>query len=221
MNLQRLAPNQISTPLSLEAARESVWRGFAQSGLLNVLIDREKNLVAGSTNAGWKTNGETITAYFTEDAGSTVIEVKAKSHFGAKLDFGRLKRLAKKITDAVEAALSVAPGPLAPTMPTAFVAVAPIAAPTGESSYIMGAPVYGTVMPAKRGQFIMIYAVLGLLLIHILSPVSWIFANKALKEYGDTDPGDKKLVKTARVVGIVGTVILIGIWGLQLSALGS
>lgn len=214
--MQRLAPDQISTSLPLEAAREATWRVLAQMGLSDVLIDRDKNLVTGSSGATWKSNGETVTAHFREEAGGTLITVKAQTHFGGKLDFGKLKRRNKKIADAIEGALTTAPATLAPQPQSALASVAPIAAPSGESSYVLGAPLYGTAMPAKRGNLIMIYAVLGLVLVHILSPVAWIYAHKTLKDYGDLDPGDKKQVKIGRIIGIVGTVVLLAIWGAQL-----
>lgn len=225
MSHQRLAPNQISTTLPLEAAREATWRAFAQSGLSDVLIDRDKNIVAGSSGATWKSNGETLIAHFSELAGNTLIEVKAQSHFGGKLDGRRLKKRATKITDTIESVLSagynaVSSAPLSPPAPRGFAGVAPIAAPTGENSYALGAPVYGQAMPAKRGNVIMVYAILGLLLIHILSPAAWIYANKTLKDYGELDPGDKKQVKLGRIIGIVGTVVLIFIWGARFSAIG-
>ncbi len=213
---QRLAPQQISTALPLEAAREATWRALAQLGLSDVLIDRDKNVVAGAKNAGLHSNGETVSAAFSESAGATLIDVRVQPHLGGSHFFGSLKRRTKKMTDAIEVALVNSDVSSAPPNQSAFGGVLPIAAPTGESSYALGAPVYGTVMPAKRGGLIMIYAVAGLVFLHILSPFAWFYAHKTLKDYGDLDPGDKKQVKLGRTLGIVGTVILVGIWGAQL-----
>ncbi len=222
MNLQRLSPHQISVDLPLERARETVWRSFARANFQDVVIDREKNIVAASSGANWKSNGETLVAHFSEAPGATVVEVRAKTHFTGKWDFGRAKRRSKKLTDGLQAEFSRAPeGVSSLETPQMMGALAPIAAPTGGSSFVLGAPIYGVAMPAKRGRFVMTYAVLGLVLVHILSPVSWFYANRTLKDYGEFDPGDKKLVKSARIVSIIGTVLLLAIWGFQLYAISA
>jgi hypothetical protein len=211
MTIERLAPNQIGTDLSLHLARESCWRALINAGFIDVVIDVDKNVVAGSKGAGWRSNGEILEAKFEDHPLGCMVEVKVKSSLPSTLDFGRFKRRTRNITDQVETffkapQVELEKSPLAPRV------VAPIAAPDGSSSFVMSAPVYGPAMPAKRGSVILIYAVLGLFLVHIFSPFAWYYAHSALKEYGDIDPGDKKQVKLGRTLGIIGTVILIGLW---------
>jgi hypothetical protein len=55
----------------------------------------------------------------------------------------------------------------------------------------------------------------GLLCCSFCAPIAWINGNKALAEYGDTDPGDRGSVVAGRMLGIIGTVLL----GLYLSGL--
>jgi hypothetical protein len=211
MTIERLAPNQIATDLSLHLARECCWRALVNAGFIDVVIDVDKNVVAGSKGAGWRSNGEILEAKFEDHPLGCKVEVKVKSSLPGTLDFGRFKRRTKKVTDQVETFLKAPQvefekAPLAPRV------VAPIAAPDGGSSFVTSAPIYGAVLPAKRGNVILIYAVLGLCLIHIFSPFAWYYAHATLKDYGAIDPGDKKQVKLGRTLGIIGTIILIVLW---------
>ena len=217
MPIHRLSSHEISTDLPLEVAREACWRALVKQKFSGVLIDRDKNVVAGSRGSGFSSRDETALISFANDAQNTTISVKSQSIVGGKIDFGRARRRAKKVADALEVALA-SPQPVVSPVEVTPQIVAPIAAPTGESSYLSSSPVYGTVMPVKRGTLILIYALLGLTVIHILSPIAWIYANRTLADYGALDPGDKKMVRIGRIIGIVGTVILLAIWGFYLWA---
>ena len=64
-------------------------------------------------------------------------------------------------------------------------------------------------MPAKQGNTLIVYAILGLTCIPIAAPFALVYSNKALKTYGEFDPGDKSLVNICRIIGIVGCVLLV------------
>ena len=98
----------------------------------------------------------------------------------------------------------VTPQSVAPRAPMA----APIAAP-GAPQIGERMPSYGAVMPTKQGTTLIIYGVLGMLCCQILAPFTVYYATKALKTYGELDPGDKNLVVIARILGVIGTIFLV------------
>lgn len=108
----------------------------------------------------------------------------------------------------LEKPASPPPSPVAPAAPTPPM-VAPIAAP-GAPQVENRLPSYGAIMPAKQGTTLMIYGVLGILCCQILAPFTIYYSTKALKSYGDVDPGDKNLVVIARILGVIGCLFLIG-----------
>lgn len=217
MALSRPTPPQISTDLSLDAAREATWKGFVEAGVNAPIIDREKNIVAGTTGDGFLTATRTVNATFASQNNGTVITVASKAALGGAIDFGIGKRRAKKVADSIEGvivrgwtsppAVAASDAPqIAPVAPGA-----PIADPTTtpKMSALAGGPVYGVAMPAKQGNTLMVYAILGLTCVPIAAPFALFYAGKALKNYGELDPGDKSLVKVCRILGIIGCVLLV------------
>lgn len=97
--------------------------------------------------------------------------------------------------------------PVSPLPPVAPM-VAPIAAP-GAPQMDGRVPSYGAILPAKQGTTLIVYGVLGMLCCQILAPFTVYYSTKALKTYGDLDPGDKTLVKAARILGIIGCIFLV------------
>jgi hypothetical protein len=213
MDIQRLSPTEILASVPLEEAREMVWHGLRDAGIPNLLIDTNKNVVVGSTGANLSTYGQNITATLTSTADGTLIAVKSEAQVQGSIDFGKSKRQAQSLSEAIENSLRqgqryTPPAvDLAPTSP-----VAPIASPFDVPSNEMGGfagPVYGTAMPPKRGTAILIYGLLGISCCQIAAPFALIYGRKALKEYGNTDPGDKSMVRIGWILGIIGCVILL------------
>jgi hypothetical protein len=70
------------------------------------------------------------------------------------------------------------------------------AAPTGEH---------------PEGTKILILGILGLVLCQILAPFAWIVGNRVLREIDQSNgmmAGNRGLVVTGRILGIIGTVVL-------------
>lgn len=88
---------------------------------------------------------------------------------------------------------------------------APIPTPGNSppSPFPTGAANFPQRLVAQRGKGIMTMAVLGIVGCTICSPIAWFLAIKALKEYGDTDPGDRPLVIKARNLAIAGTALML------------
>ena len=227
MATSRPTPQQVSTDLPLEAAREAVWQGFIEAGVQMPVIDSEKNLVAGTTGDGFFAATRAVTATFDRDAQGTLVSVASKPIIGGSIDFGVSKRRAKKIANAVEAVMARGwtrqPSPVAiEGVPVNVAARAPIADPTAPKiAALASGPVYGIAMPAKQGNTLLVYAILGLTCVPIAAPFAWYYASKALKTYGDLDPGDKSLVNISRIIGIVGCVLLVVRVVLQFGLLAS
>lgn len=209
----RPTPQQILTDLPLDAAREATWQAFLEANIKMPIIDREKNIVFGTTGDGFLAATRTVTANFASQNDGTLISVANKPVIGGSIDFGASKRRAKKIAGVVENVIargwtrtpSAIESFAAPTAATA-----PIADPTVQRAAMpVSGPAYGIAMPAKQGNTIMLYAVLGLTCVPIAAPFAWNYANKALKTYGDLDPGDKSLVNISRIIGIIGCVLLV------------
>lgn len=214
MPLSRPTPQQVATDLPLDAAREAVWQSFIEAGVKTPVIDREKNIVFGTTGDGFLSATRTVTATFAAQSAGTLISVENKPVIGGSIDFGLSKRRAKKIADTIERVIARgwtrAPSAAETSPAIAPVAAAPIAEPrASQIAAPLSGPVYATALPARQGNTIMLYAILGLTCVPIAAPFALVYANKALKTYGELDPGDKSLVNICRIIGIVGCVLLV------------
>ncbi len=207
MTLQRLSPTQILTDVPLEAAREAVWYGLRDAGVSNVVIDRDKNVVVGSTGASLSTYGQNITATLVTRAEGVSITLKSEAQVQGSIDFGKSKRHAKSVADAVENSLRQGERPREAVVETG--PLAPIAAPTGELATGASGPIYGVALPPKRGTVVLIYGLLGISCCQIAAPFAWFYGSRALREYGVSDPGDKTIVRIGWVLGILGTIVLV------------
>lgn len=213
MPTSRPTPQQILTGLPLEAAREATWQSFVEASVKTPIIDREKNVVFGTTGDGFLAATRTVTANFASQNEGTLISIENKPVIGGSIDFGGSKRRAKKIANNVESVIgrgwTRAPSAIE-TVAAPTAATAPIAEPTAQKTAMpVSGPVYGVAMPAKQGNTILLYAILGLTCVPIAAPFALVYANKALKTYGDLDPGDKSLVNISRIIGIIGCVLLV------------
>ena len=208
MNISRPAPNQILIDAPLETTREAVWYGLRDADVNGVLIDNDRKVVVGSTGANLGTYGQNITATLEERADGILITLKSEAQVQGSIDFGKSKRHAKSLADAVETSLRGGERPREAVVETG--PLAPIAAPTGELQSGPSGPIYGVAMPPKRGTSILIYGLLGISCCQIAGPFAWVYGAKALKEYGDKDPGDKTLVRIGWILGIIGTILLLG-----------
>jgi uncharacterized membrane protein YjgN (DUF898 family) len=79
----------------------------------------------------------------------------------------------------------------------------PIPPPTGPPSY--------TPQSAVNGTLILVLGILGVVLCQILGPVAWVMGNNALQtlDTGGGDQSQRQLVTIGRILGIIGTVLLI------------
>ena len=79
----------------------------------------------------------------------------------------------------------------------------PIPPPTGPPSY--------TPQSAVNGTLILVLGILSVVLCQILGPVAWVMGNNALQtlDAGGGDPSQRQLVTIGRILGIIGTVLLI------------
>ncbi|BCW94882.1 MAG: DUF4190 domain-containing protein [Fimbriimonadales bacterium] len=64
---------------------------------------------------------------------------------------------------------------------------------------------------STNATLILVLGILGIVCLPILAPVAWIMGNNALKELdqGFGDPNTRGLVVAGRILGIIGTVLLI------------
>ena len=217
MATSRPTPQQVLTDLPLEAAREATWQGFKDAGVKSPVIDGEQSLVVGTTGDGVLMAARSVRATFSAEMGGTLISLESNPIMGGVIESKKVKlKLAAKIADAVEGVIArgwqrrpvahemSAVAPAMPTMP------APIAAPGAPVAAMSGDPLYGQVLPHKQGTTLIIYGVLSLFCCQILAPFTIYYSTKALKTYGDVDPGDKNLVVIARILGIIGCLFLVG-----------
>jgi len=66
-------------------------------------------------------------------------------------------------------------------------------------------------MQPHRGMLILILGILGLAVCAICAPIAWIMGNTDLQEIaaGRMDPSGKDMTNIGRILGIVGTVLMI------------
>ena len=72
---------------------------------------------------------------------------------------------------------------------------------------------YGGVQPSPvNGTAVLVVSLLGLVCCQILGPVAWIMGNSALNtlnQYPGADQSQRGLVTTGRIIGMVGTGLLV------------
>lgn len=80
------------------------------------------------------------------------------------------------------------------------------------SGYGVYAGGYGAPTPDHpQGVLILVLGILGLVGVGILSPFAWVMGSRALRDIRATGqhPGNEQLIVIGRVLGIVGTVLLV------------
>ena len=217
MATSRPTPAQLLCDLPLEAAREATWQGFIEAGVKGPLIDAAQNTVTGTTGDGVLSAARLVRASFQTLAGGTLISLESKPVMGGVMESAGTKtKKAAQVAGAIEAVIGRGwtriPASQSPFAAEAPVANAPIAAPGAPIAPLApsGDPVYGGALPPKQGTTLLVYGILGLVCCQIAAPFTVYYATKALQSYGDLDPGDKSLVKVARILGIIGTLLLVG-----------
>ena len=75
-----------------------------------------------------------------------------------------------------------------------------------------------------NGTLILVLGILSIICCNILGPVTWIMGNNALRtlDTGQDDPSQRQLVVIGRILGMVGTALLVlgVLWVLFLGGLG-
>jgi hypothetical protein len=68
-------------------------------------------------------------------------------------------------------------------------------------------------MQQHRGALILVFGILGLLVCIIFAPIAWLLGNADLKEIreGRMDPSGEGLTNAGRILGIIGTVLFLGV----------
>ena len=102
----------------------------------------------------------------------------------------------------------MAPPPLSATPASA---PPPIPAPSG------GPGAFGQSAPrpayheSANGVLILVLGIVGLFVIQLLAPVAWFMGNNSLRAInsGRADPGERGLVVAGRIMGIIGSIIMI------------
>ena len=74
-------------------------------------------------------------------------------------------------------------------------------------------------MKPHRGTLILVLGILGLVVCVICAPIAWVMGNADLQEMraGTMDPEGEQLTNIGRILGIVGTVLIVigcGVGGL-------
>jgi len=213
--VKKISRNQLLINLPLEAAREAVWRAFVAKGMPDAVIDLELGQVVGQTGAGVRSYGVQYWASFEPQPDGTLITMGGKLALRGLVDLGSTRNRVAQMTKALIPALNAesAPGAatapagpgMAPASPEAWI---PIASPTGEVSKFRGNPVYGTAPMLKQGKAVLIFGVVSMLCCSYAAPFAVFYAWRALREYGDRDPGDRNLVLWGIGTGIAGCCLL-------------
>lgn len=204
----RIAPNQILTHLSLEAAREATWRCFAEAGLQHVVIDVQQNTVTGWTAASFfGGEGQNVITTFAATPSGTIITVDSTPQWSIVPELGQSRRHAARLLDdlaqRVTGGSEHEPAELsAPAVPT----FSPIAAPTGEFTRkpVPSTPIYAPTGPWPRGGVVMTYGLLGLFCCPFFAPFAIWFGIQALLNYRQNDLGDKPAVLVGLILGLLG-----------------
>jgi hypothetical protein len=66
-------------------------------------------------------------------------------------------------------------------------------------------------MKPHRGTLILVFGILGITVCGIFGPIAWIMGNADINEIraGTMDPSGEQLTNIGRILGIVGTVLIV------------
>jgi hypothetical protein len=66
-------------------------------------------------------------------------------------------------------------------------------------------------MKPHRGVLILVFGILGLTVCGIFAPVAWIMGNGDMKEIraGTMDPSGEQLTNIGRILGMIGTILIL------------
>ena len=211
-SMQLLSDEIILTNADPVETLQAVYRAFVVSGVTNATIDSYAYRISGSTGADMRSWGQKVTGQISADARGTMITLTIAPSMGVT-DWGRGKEDTRRIMGEVQNAVRALTAPLhmpaVPQMPAA-----PIPYPGPQQAY----PAYPDnsthypqvrVMPDKKGNQVFVLGLIGVFCCGFCAPVAWVLGNNAMQEYGGLDPGDRTLVISGRILGIVGTIMLI------------
>jgi len=87
----------------------------------------------------------------------------------------------------------------------------PIPPPSGQMSNVGLSPVGTGAGQPINGTMILVFGILGIVCCGILAPIAWVMGNNALKtiDAGQGDPSQRQTVVVGRILGIIGTVLIV------------
>jgi len=214
MQFQRISSTEFLVFGPMPAVREAAWHALRSTGVLNAVIDPDRNIVAGSTGDGFIIAVRTVSATLVETGQGIQVSLASKPVLGGTIDFGSGRKAAGKVGDALAWALNANLAPLAPPEISGYAApiAPPIADPTGNVSMAAPTPsAYGHILAPKRGMTLLSYGLLSMLCCQILAPFTIGYSLSALKDYRvNGDPGDRGLVIGGLVLGVIGCLLFVG-----------
>jgi serine/threonine protein kinase len=212
--LYQVGENQLQTSLSPQEALQAAHRAFQASGVRTPTINPHAFRVSGTTGGDVLGGSLSIAAQISQNGNNSVITVESTSVGGAA-NWGRRKEEERRLTSAISAEIQRGLPPSQPRVPGGMPRAPspapypgpPIPYPGSAAPYPGGNPYQFERYVNKQGSTVLTLGLLGLVCCPICGPIAWYQANEALREYGDTDPGDRSIVLAGRVLGIAGTVI--------------
>ena len=66
-------------------------------------------------------------------------------------------------------------------------------------------------MKPHRGTLILVFGILGIIVCGIFAPIAWIMGNADISEIraGTMDPSGEQLTNIGRILGMVGTILIV------------
>jgi serine/threonine protein kinase len=190
---------------------EALGKAMRVKKVNNVTPNAQTLSISGSTNASIASWGQQVSGEVRPGAHGTQVSLRVQNSAHALSDFGKGKTLLQEILRATEVALKTDPNatqPSAPPAPYPQNVPPPIPSPNAYPSYAPNAP---RMVQGGKGAGVLTLGILGLFCCTILAPIAWVKGNEALQEYGDQDPGDRGSVLAGRMMGIIGTLLLIAV----------
>jgi len=214
MQFQRISSTEFLVFGPMPTVREAAWHALRSMGILNAVIDANRNIVAGSTGDGFIIAVRIVSATLQETEQGVRVALASKPVLGGSIDFGVGRKAASKVGDALAWALGADLAPVAPPENAGYPApiAAPIADPSGNAPIAAPMPsAYGHILAPKRGMTLLSYGLLSMVCCRILAPFTVGYSLGALKDYRvNGDPGDRGLVIGALVIGIIGCLLFVG-----------
>lgn len=221
MQFQRISSTEFLVFGPMPAVREAAWHALRSTGVLNAVIDADRNIVSGSTGDGFIIAVRIVSATLVETEQGVRVSLAYKAAMGRSVDFGAGRREAGKVGNGLAWALGADLGHLAPPQNAGYPApiaapiadpfAAPIAAPAGMTPQPPTPSAYGHVLAPKRGMTLLVYGFLSMIICQILAPFTVGYSLSALKDYRvNGDPGDRGLVVAALVCGVIGCLLFVG-----------